>query len=249
MTIAGQTSPGGICIADYQFWINSNDVIIRFLRFRPGDMSGGEPDGLGGMDKKNIIIDHCSTSWSVDECLSVYGMENSTVQWCLAGLALHNSTHGKGSHGYGGNWGGNHASYHHNMIAHCKSRVPRLGPRYTTQENEYVDIRNNVFYNWSGEGCYGGENQNINIVNNFYKPGPATNSKATSKRTHYRIAKIGVRTEEYCKDDDGNWNQWKPSFHKWGTFYINGNKVEGCAEVTADNWLKGVYEQQDNDEK
>lgn len=167
MTIAGQTSPGGICIADYQFWINSNDVIIRFLRFRPGDMSGGEPDGLGGMDKKNIIIDHCSTSWSVDECLSVYGMENSTVQWCLAGLALHNSTHGKGSHGYGGNWGGNHASYHHNMIAHCKSRVPRLGPRHTTQENEYVDIRNNVFYNWSGEGCYGGENQNINIVNNF----------------------------------------------------------------------------------
>ena len=91
----------------------------------------------------------------------------------------------------------------------------------------------------SGEGCYGGENQNINIVNNFYKPGPATNSKATSKRTRYRIAKIGVRTEEYCKDDDGNWNQWKPSFHKWGTFYINGNKVEGCAEVTADNWLKG----------
>lgn len=249
LTIAGQTSPGGICIADYQFWINSNDVIIRFLRFRPGDMSGGEPDGLGGMDKKNIIIDHCSTSWSVDECLSVYGMENSTVQWCLAGLALHNSTHGKGSHGYGGNWGGNHASYHHNMIAHCKSRVPRLGPRHTTQENEYVDIRNNVFYNWSGEGCYGGENQNINIVNNFYKPGPATNSKATSKRTRYRIAKIGVRTEEYCKDDDGNWNQWEPSFHKWGTFYINGNKVEGYAEVTADNWLKGVYEQQDNDEK
>lgn len=249
LTIAGQTSPGGICIADYQFWINSNDVIIRFLRFRPGDTSGGEPDGLGGMDKKNIIVDHCSTSWSVDECLSVYGMENSTVQWCLAGLALHNSTHGKGSHGYGGNWGGNHASYHHNMIAHCKSRVPRLGPRYTTQENEYVDIRNNVFYNWSGEGCYGGENQHVNIVNNFYKPGPATNSGATSKRTRYRIAKIGVRTTEYCQNSDGSWNTWKPSWHKWGTFYIDGNKVDGNAEVTADNWTKGVYEQQDNNEK
>lgn len=249
LTIAGQTSPGGICIADYQFWVNSNDVIIRFLRFRPGDASGAEPDGLGGMDKKNIIIDHCSVSWSVDECLSVYGMENSTVQWCLAAQALHNSTHGKGTHGYGGNWGGNHASYHHNMIAHCKSRVPRLGPRSTTQENEYVDIRNNVYYNWSGEGCYGGENQHVNIVNNYYKPGPATDSDITSRRTRYRIAKIGVRTTGYCQDRDGNWNDWQPSWHKWGTFYIDGNEVEGYADVTADNWEKGVYEQQDNNEK
>lgn len=249
LTIAGQTSPGGICIADYQFWINSNDVIIRFLRFRPGDTGGAEPDGLGGMDKKNIIVDHCSMSWSVDECLSVYGMENSTVQWCLAAQALHNSTHGKGSHGYGGNWGGNRASYHHNMIAHCKSRVPRLGPRSTTQESEYVDIRNNVYYNWSGEGCYGGENQHMNIVNNYYKPRPATNSAGTSKRTRYRIAKIGVRTTAYCQDKDGNWNSWQPSLHKWGTFYIDGNTVEGYADVTADNWEKGVYEQQDNNEK
>ena len=201
------------------------------------------------MDKKNIIIDHCSVSWSVDECLSIYGMENSTVQWCLAAQALHNSTHGKGTHGYGGNWGGNHASYHHNMIAHCKSRVPRLGPRPTTQENEYVDIRNNVYYNWSGEGCYGGENQHVNIVNNYYKPGPATNSDITSKRTRYRIAKIGVRTTEYCHDKNGNWNAWQPSWHKWGIFYINGNEVEGYADVTVNNWEKGVYSQQDNDEK
>ena len=167
LTIAGQTSPGGICLADYAFVINSNEVIIRFLRFRPGDDSGKEPDGLGGMDKKNIIIDHCSVSWSVDECLSVYGMENSTVQWCIAAQALRVSVHGKGTHCYGGNWGGNKASYHHNLIAHCESRVPRLGPRASTQLNEYVDIRNNVFYNWAGEGCYGAENQNINIVDNY----------------------------------------------------------------------------------
>lgn len=249
LTIAGQTSPGGICLADYAFVINSNNVIIRFLRFRPGDASGKEPDGLGGMDRKNIIVDHCSVSWSVDECLSVYGMENSTVQWCMASQSLLVSTHSKGTHGYGGNWGGNKASYHHNLIAHCKSRTPRLGPRQSTQMNEYVDIRNNVFYNWSGEGCYGGENQHVNLVNNYYKPGPATKSSDTSKRTRYRIAKIGVRTTSYVTNSDGTPNGWKPSEHLWGTFYITGNTVEGYDDVTADNWTKGVYEQQDNNEK
>lgn len=249
LTIAGQTSPGGICIADYGFVINSNNVIIRFLRFRPGIASGKEPDGLGGMDKKNIIVDHCSVSWSVDECLSVYGMENSTVQWCLAYQALREAIHAKGTHGYGGNWGGTNASYHHNLIAHCESRVPRLGPRAATQLNEYVDIRNNVFYNWSGEGCYGAENQHVNMVNNYYKPGPATNSGKETDRIRYRIAKIGVRTTEYVTEDDGSYNDWYPSWHKWGTFYITGNKVEEHDDVTSDNWTKGVYAQQDNDHK
>lgn len=249
LTIAGQTSPGGICLADYAFVINSNEVIIRFLRFRPGDDSGKEPDGLGGMDKKNIIIDHCSVSWSVDECLSVYGMENSTVQWCIAAQALRVSVHGKGTHCYGGNWGGNKASYHHNLIAHCESRVPRLGPRASTQLNEYVDIRNNVFYNWAGEGCYGAENQNINIVDNYYKPGPATNSGKETDRIRYRIAKIGVRTLDYVTEDDGSYNDWYPSLHKWGTFYVTGNVVEGYDDVTADNWTKGIYAQQENGSK
>ncbi len=238
LTIAGQTSPGGICLADYPFVINSNDVIIRFMRFRPGDAS--ECDGLSGMDHRNIIVDHCSVSWSVDECLSVYGMKNSTVQWCIASQALHNSVHAKGAHGYGGIWGGDHASYHHNLIAHCSSRTPRFGPRVSTQENEYVDVRNNVYYNWAGVGCYGAENQHINIVNNYYKPGPATPMK---KQQSYRIVKIGIRTDDYCHNDDGSWNDWKPSWHQWGTFYITGNKVVDNEEVTNDNWPKGVYEQ------
>jgi hypothetical protein len=245
LTIAGQTSPGGICLADYPFTVDSDEVIIRFLRFRPGDASGREPDGLGGSDCKNVIIDHCSVSWSVDECLSIYGMENSTVQWCIASQALRLSTHSKKAHCYGGNWGGYKASYHHNLIAHCESRTPRLGPRQGTQMNEYVDIRNNVFYNWSGGGCYGGENQHVNLVANYYKPGPATKASKDA-RVNYRIARIGVRTTEYVTGRNGLPNGWKPAEHRWGTFYIADNKIEGYDDVTKDNWTEGVYGQQEN---
>ena len=250
LTLAGQTSPGGICLADYGFSINSNNVIIRFLRFRPGEASGKEPDGLGGSDKKDIIVDHCSISWSVDECLSIYGMENSTVQWCIASEALRKATHVKGAHGYGGNWGGKNASYHHNLIAHCESRVPRLGPRPTTLAlTECVDIRNNVFYNWAGNGCYGGENQHVNIVNNYYKPGPAT--EKAHKIVQYRIAKVGIypRSYVYVRDEAKKNLAFQPYLQKWGTFYIDGNVMEGNSKVTADNWTDGVYAQQKNDDK
>lgn len=250
LTIAGQTSPGGICLADYGFSVYSNNVIIRFMRFRPGEASGREPDGLGGSDRKNIIIDHCSVSWSVDECLSIYGMENSTVQWCIASEALRKATHVKGAHGYGGNWGGKNASYHHNLIAHCESRVPRLGPRPTTLAlTECVDIRNNVFYNWAGNGCYGGEDQHVNIVNNYYKPGPAT--QQAHKQVRYRIAKIGIYPLAYVYVDGKAKKNlaFQPYLQKWGTFYIAGNRMEGHPEITADNWTNGVYAQQKNDEK
>lgn len=250
LTIAGQTSPGGICLADYGFSINSNNVIIRFIRFRPGEASGEEPDGLGGSDRRDIMIDHCSISWSVDECLSVYGMVNSTVQWCVASEALRKATHVKGSHGYGGNWGGKNASYHHNLIAHCESRVPRLGPRPSTLAlTECVDIRNNVFYNWAGGGCYGGEDQHVNIVNNYYKPGPATDK--AHKQVRYRIAKVGIYPLSYVYvNEEAKKNLgFKPYLQKWGTFYISGNIMEGNHKVTADNWTDGVYAQQKNDEK
>ncbi len=248
VTIAGQTAPGdGICVADYPFVLAANNVIIRFMRFRLGNealktnASAHEGDGLGGMDLKNIIIDHCSVSWSIDECLSVYGSQNLTVQWCIASQSLCNAGHSKGAHGYGGNWGGSGASYHHNLLAHHSSRTPRLGPRPSTQTDERMDLRNNVIYNWAGNGCYGGEGMNVNIVNNYYKPGPATDTRSTT--IQQRIASVNIRTTDYTKHNTDTPNQWDVMWHVWGKYYVDGNVNTKHSQVTADNWTYGMYNQ------
>ena len=244
ITIAGQTAPGdGICIADYPVTINASNVIIRFVRFRLGNIqvANHEGDGLGGMDQQNIMVDHCSVSWSIDECLSVYGMINSTVQWCIVSQSLRNSGHVKGAHGYGGIWGGSGASYHHNLMVHHDSRTPRLGPRAGTQTDERTDMRNNVIYNWGGNGCYGAEGMNVNIVNNYYKPGPGTKQRSTT--IQQRIVSIGIRTEAYVTSNPS----FAPMKHVWGKFFVDGNFMHGFSDVTADNWTKGVYAQTTND--
>lgn len=254
ITIAGQTAPGdGICIADMPFTIDASNVIIRYMRFRLGNdhVDRHEGDGLGGSKSENIIVDHCSVSWSVDECLSVYGNKNSTVQWCMVDQSLVKAGHQKGPHGYGGNWGGSGASYHHNLIAHCVSRVPRLGPSPFTQEDERMDLRNNVFYNWAGGGCYGGEAMNVNIINNYYKPGPATDRM--SKDVRIRIAKPNIRTTKYCHREvmpDGTvkGNVWTKMWHVWGHFFLSGNVNADYAEVAKDNWNAPFLDQIDNEE-
>ena len=235
VTIAGQTAPGdGICVADYPFVISAPNVIIRFMRFRLGNEAlksnptAHEGDGLGGMDGQRIMIDHCSVSWSIDECLSVYGSKNITVQWCMVTQSLVNSGHSKGTHGYGGNWGGAGASYHHNLLAHHGSRTPRLGPRPGTQLDERMDLRNNVIYNYAGEGCYGGEAMTVNIVNNYYKPGPATDAIGSTKQK--RMAKPGIRTFDYCIKADhlktacSNYN--KATGHNMTTCKLKADKAD-----------------------
>src|SRR5574344_751212 len=246
LTIAGQTAPGdGICITDYPFSIRCNNIIVRYLRVRLGNtnvtLDGADGwDGFGGFDQSDIMIDHCSISWSIDECCSVLGNKNSTVQWCLISQSLQDAGHSKGSHGYGGNWGGSGASFHHNLMCHHESRVPRLGPRPTTQMDERMDMRNNVLYNWGGNGCYGGENMNVNIVNNYYKPGPATNQRSST--IQMRIAGIGIRRTEYVT----TYPDYAPALHKWGKFYVDGNVNTKYATVTNDNWTYGIYNQISN---
>ncbi len=228
VTIAGQTAPGdGITIADYPVTISAQNVIIRFMRFRLGDVAAQEADGLGAFAQKNIMIDHCSVSWSTDEGLSLYNNENTTVQWTFITESLRNSVHGKGAHGYGGIWGGKNASFHHNLLAHHDSRNPRLGEQAgkAFALTDLVDLRNNVIYNWGGNTCYGGEAMNVNIVNCYYKPGPASKNRE-------RIVAI-----------DKNTNEATEIYHIWGKYYVNGNVVEGSERATADNWTYGVFNQ------
>lgn len=230
LTIDGQSAPGdGICIADYPLVINASNVIVRFIRVRLGDESLKEFDAVSVNDSKGVVLDHLSCSWSVDECVSCYGNEDFTMQYCIISESLKNSVHGKGSHGYGGIWGGKNASFHHNLLAHHDSRNPRFDHDYVDGTHAGpIDYVNNVVYNWSGNSTYGGEGtskgaggRHINFVNNYYKYGPAT-----GKRT--RLVDPTVSCSN-CADHPGGTVQGPK-------IYLNGNYMYGSETVTQNNW-------------
>ena len=194
------------------------------------DGNGGD-DAFGGTRRMNIIIDHCSLSWSTDEVMSIYAGDSTTLQWNLIAEPLNYSYHFETGdkdyehHGYGGIWGGKHLSAHHNLFAHCNSRTPRFdGIRNSATEN--VDYCNNVIYNWGGNNVYAGEGGNYNIVNNYYKWGPSTkeNVKFSIVNPYKRVPDI-----------------------PFGKFYVNGNYVDGSPTITNDNW-RGVTMDKGNEE-
>ena len=192
LTILGQTAPGdGICIKGAGVMFNkSSNIIMRYMRFRMGtENATSDSDTLGARRGENLIFDHCSISWSVDECASFYENRNFTLQWCIITEPLNRSIHDEGSgiqaHGYCGIWGGINASFHHNLLASARGRFPRIGSSETTSVVEgtadtdsLIDVRNNVFFNWQETGAYGGENgTRVNLVSNYYKEGPASVEK------------------------------------------------------------------------
>jgi hypothetical protein len=230
LTIAGHSAPGdGICISGNTVNVRTSNVIIRYMRFRMGDLNDVEGDAIWGRNQKDIIIDHCSMSWSTDETASFYDNENFTLQWNIISESLRMSVHDKGAHGYGGIWGGRKASFHHNLLAHHDSRNPRFnGARYSNlATEELVDFRNNVIYNWGSNSGYAGEGGRYNMVNNYYKPGPGSGNSA-------RIFQPNA--------DNGSNSQAEGV---WGTFYVAGNYMLNAngtpnTAVINDNWT-GIH--------
>lgn len=245
-TIAGQTAPeGGITLRYYTLHLSGDNIIVRFIRSRRSqvkDVNDGA-DAIWERHRKNLLLDHCSFSWSIDEIASFYDNRDFTMQWCTLGEGLANPGHSKGAHSYGGIWGGKNASFHHNMIVHVQNRAPRFnGARYgwdgydktkysSTVDAERVDFRNCLMYNWgNGNGCYGGPGGGyINIVNNYYKAGPGT-----SNRT--RVTQISVASS-------GNASSDHPELYGLSSrYYVKGNYVTAASSPENYDWSGVKYD-------
>jgi hypothetical protein len=232
ITIAGQTAPGdGVCIAGETVWINTHDVIIRYMRFRRGETwVGRRDDAIGGNPIGNIMIDHVSASWGLDENMSMYrhmyndstgktaedklGTVNITIQNSIFGEALDTW-----NHAFGSTLGGENCSFMRNLWANNAGRNPSVG------WNGIFNFVNNVVFNWVHRSVDGGDYRaQYNIINNYFKPGPAT---PKDNNVGHRI----------LKPESG---RSKLDHHVYGRCYVNGNIMEGYPEVTKDNWNGGV---------
>lgn len=242
-TILGQTAPGDGITLRYRTIREGTQNIIRFIRFRRSqvkDINDGA-DATWQRQKNNIILDHVSMSWSIDEVASFYDNRYFTMQWCTVTEGLANPGHSKGAHSYGGIWGGKDASFHHNFIAHVQNRAPRFnGARYgwtgydknkyvNTVDGERVDFRNCVMYNWgNGNGCYGGPGGGyINMVNNYFKAGPGTKNTT-------RVTQISV-----CDASNGD-SSHKELYGLSSRYYINGNHVTAAGDKAENYDWSGV---------
>ena len=237
-TIAGQTAPGvGVVITHNKVNCGgSENFIIRNLRFRIGrhDVDGNiiTQNAFGAENCSNYIIDHCEFGWSTEENMNTYDSHFITVQYCIVHEGLNDSGHPKGARGYGCQWGGSPATYHHNLLVNNNKRSCRFNGAQSNDFVVYLDYINNVVYNYGAgsNGCYGGENtakidmfnglnsaHECNFINNYYKPGPNT----TSSEKYFFMS-------SYARSGATSWGpaQW----------YVTGNIMEGYDQINADNW-------------
>jgi hypothetical protein len=242
ITIAGQTAPGdGICIRGATFCVDTHDVVIRHLRFRRGETNvANRDDALGGNPIGNVIVDHCSTSWGLDENLSMYRhmyrppggdkdlklpTVNITIQWCISSEAL--DTY---NHSFGSTLGGHNSTFHHNLWACNTGRNPSIG-----MDGDF-NFANNVLFNWRHRTVDGGDQKSrYSIINNYYKPGPTTPEGDVAHRL--------LRPDGRRPGPD------KTLPREWGKAYVAGNVVEGNEAVTKDNWAGGVQVDAGDDPK
>jgi hypothetical protein len=231
ITIAGQSAPGdGVCVAGCSTLVDTHDVVIRYMRFRRGATNIFDRDDcLGGQPIGNVIVDHCSASWGLDENLSMYRhlytpkgaaqflklpTLNLTIQWCISSEALNTY-----DHAFGGTWGGCNTSFHHNLFACNTGRNPSIGMSYD------FNFINNVIFNWRHRTLDGGDQgSRVNCINNYYQPGPATLDTAVRHR-------LGMPQPSTFRPDPTE---------RYGQWYVAGNIVVGDRQVSSDNWAGGV---------
>ncbi len=255
VTIAGQTAPGGgICVAGANIYVCKSNVIIRHVRFRAGDIPNTSYPCLDVENVKNVILDHCSFTWSMEECLTMYDTDSTTVQWCIIGEGLYNSKNNKGARAYATQWGGEHSTMHHTLITNCHNRTPRFNgtrddahlERGSHDHDAFVDseFQNNVIFNWGKKNSlYGGENDTtvnhdadgnavgycrVYLRNNYFRAGPTTLAAGLSDRYFVQGSK------------DKDYGQWLLSGNKFET----GNKFNASRPVWSDDSLALVN--QDN---
>ncbi|EMS32074.1 Pectate lyase [Mariniradius saccharolyticus AK6] len=222
LTIAGQSAPGdGITIQNYPFRIiGKTNIIIRFIRFRHGDLGDEIGDAFEARSGcENLMIDHCSFSWGLDETCSIYGVSNATIQNCIVSEGINDvSRFDKNfKHAYGGIIGGMNVSFYGNLMCHFMIRMPSIA-----KESSILDIRNNVFYNWGFRPTNNGSKAKTNLISNYYKPGPATKALPSQQLVDQTFL-------------------WASSIEKdpitYGKFYLEGNMLEGRTEILQNQWL------------
>lgn len=250
VTIAGQTAPGGgICIVGYKVYVCKPNVILRHLRFRAGDLAAKSQPSLDVENTDHVIIDHCSLTWSMEECLTMYDCDSTTVQWCIIGEGLYNSRNSKGARSYATQWGGEHSTMHHTLITNCNNRMPRFNGVRDESKNpgdhdQFVDSEfyNNVIFNWGksnslyGGECYtainGGDSYNrVYMRNNYFRPGPNTKKNVAKNRYFFQ--------GDNATNGTGEWLVSGNMFEKGSQYATTSNscwKDATLDKVNADNW-------------